>query len=227
MIPVSPVRKLRRAVAKECARNRRAVRIRPALVTFVFCCLRTPSTPGSGCGWGGRKGPDLGALGLGQKQVRRGKGRSHGERPRASRLSPSLRAGTPRGRSPPRALRPRGLAASAPRPAPAPRFPLRPRGAAPGRGAWVRSSPGVLGGPSFMCPFVHSTPPPGVDLDPCRPSLPWRPVHQDLVPRPLSVRPESSCRTARAAHAPPRTPCFLCRSPDPGLVSTAAPSVLA
>lgn len=51
-----------------------------------------------------------------------------------------------------------------------------------GKGTRVRSPPGVLGDPSLICSFVHSTPSPcsRFDLESCLRPLPPRPIHQDL-----------------------------------------------
>lgn len=110
----------------------------------------------------------------------RGEGLSHGERPtgsgrphRPSCLSPPHPGAAPRiRRSPrPRALRrPQapwfqhlgqrqhgGSAGSGRAPWP---FLLRRDERGSGKGTWVRTSPGVLGDPSFICSFIHSTPSP-------------------------------------------------------------------
>lgn len=192
----------------------RAVRIRSVLVTLVFCCLRTPSTRRQAAGGEAGRGPDLGALGLGQKQVQRKVGLAAGQGPvkwrAADRIRPAppplLSVPCPPWRGTPHREEPQtqsaqtaaGTVISAPRPAPgrgggaggALRWVrARPLALSPAAG-WdgsgketrVRSPPGVLGDPSFICSFVHSTPSPcsRFDLESCLRPLPPRPIHQDL-----------------------------------------------
>lgn len=73
----------------------RAVRIRSVLVTLVFCCLRTPSTRRQAAGGEARRGPDLGALGLGQKQVQRKVGLAAGQGPVKWRAADRIRPAPP------------------------------------------------------------------------------------------------------------------------------------
>lgn len=186
MIPVSPTRKQAQSGEGTCQKpsGQSAFGL---CWSPLYSAASAPLRPrGQAAGGEAGRGTVQGALGLGQKQVQRKASLAAGRGlvtwratdrirpappPVLSVPSPPWRSTRIRRSPRPRALRrPQapwfqhlgqrqhgGSAGSGRAPWP---FPLRPDERGSGKGTWVRTSPGVLGDPSFICSFIHSTPSP-------------------------------------------------------------------